>query len=166
MAEVCERIGKGELVKDVTADLGVTPSTVSEWGALPEFADAYARAREAQAHALAEDAVRAADGVDAQTIAALEVIEAEELKAEALTGPAKGAALAMVASLRSNVVQRDRMRMDARKWLASKIAPRHYGEKQTLEHTGEGGGPLVVEVTRRIVQPTPAAPDVGGEAGA
>lgn len=28
------------------------------------------------------------------------------------------------------------------RWRASKIAPRDYGDKTTLEHTGEGGGPV------------------------
>ncbi|MCX5617044.1 hypothetical protein NQF87_08720 [Bombella sp. TMW 2.2559] len=38
------------------------------------------------------------------------------------------------------------------RWAASKRAPRRYGDKQTLEHTGEGGGP-VQEIRRIIVRP-------------
>lgn len=38
------------------------------------------------------------------------------------------------------------------RWVASKRAPRRYGDKQTLEHTGEGGGP-VQEIRRIIVRP-------------
>jgi len=33
--------------------------------------------------------------------------------------------------------QRDRLRVDARKWLMSKIAPKRYGDKLDLEHSGQ-----------------------------
>lgn len=48
-----------------------------------------------------------------------------------------------------------RLRFDARKWAASKLAPKQYGEKVTQEHVGEGGGPVVTEVIRRIVRSDP-----------
>jgi len=35
-----------------------------------------------------------------------------------------------------------RLQIDARKWRASKLAPKKYGEKITQEHTGEAGGPI------------------------
>jgi hypothetical protein len=38
--------------------------------------------------------------------------------------------------------QRDRLRVDARKWLMSKIAPKKYGDKLDLEHSGK------VEISR------------------
>jgi hypothetical protein len=37
-----------------------------------------------------------------------------------------------------------RVRIDARKWHASKTAPKKYGDRITQEHTGEGGGPVVI----------------------
>jgi hypothetical protein len=37
-----------------------------------------------------------------------------------------------------------RLRMDALKWAASKLAPKTYGDKVTQEHTGQGGGPIQV----------------------
>lgn len=37
-------------------------------------------------------------------------------------------------------VNRSRLRVDTRKWLLSKLAPRKYGDK--LELSGPGGGPL------------------------
>jgi len=33
-------------------------------------------------------------------------------------------------------VQRARLRVDARKWVASKLKPKKYGERQEIEHTG------------------------------
>ena len=42
----------------------------------------------------------------------------------------------------SDQVQAARLRVDSRKWAASKMKPRTYGDK--LQHTGEGGGPIRV----------------------
>lgn len=35
-----------------------------------------------------------------------------------------------------------RIEVDALKWTAGKLRPKIYGEKQTVEHTGEDGGPI------------------------
>jgi hypothetical protein len=37
-----------------------------------------------------------------------------------------------------------RVRMDARKWVASKLAPKKYGEKIGHEHAGIDGGPILI----------------------
>ena len=51
-------------------------------------------------------------------------------------------------------VQRARLRVDARKWLMSKMAPKKYGDKQSVEHSGPDGGPVAISVIRRqIVDP-------------
>lgn len=41
-----------------------------------------------------------------------------------------------------------RVRVDARKWVASKLKPKAYGDKVLAEHTGADGGPLVVEIVK------------------
>lgn len=46
-----------------------------------------------------------------------------------------------------------RLRMDALKWAASKLAPKKYGDKTTHEHTGEGGGAIKTAVTVEFVRP-------------
>lgn len=47
-----------------------------------------------------------------------------------------------------------RLRLDARKWAAGKIAPKKYGEKVDLNVGGQNGdNPLVTEVRRTIVDP-------------
>ena len=43
--------------------------------------------------------------------------------------------------------QRDRLRIETRKWLASKLKPKKYGDKVDLTHSAPGGGP-VQTVTR------------------
>ena len=41
-------------------------------------------------------------------------------------------------------INRSRLRVDARKWLMSKILPKRYGNK--IEHTGADGDGLIVEI--------------------
>lgn len=45
---------------------------------------------------------------------------------------------------------RDRLRLDTRKWLLSKLLPKKYGDKLGLEHAGPDGGKLefLVKVER------------------
>lgn len=40
--------------------------------------------------------------------------------------------------------QRDRLRFDARRWYLSKLAPKKYGDKTHLEHSGPAGGAIEV----------------------
>jgi hypothetical protein len=49
-------------------------------------------------------------------------------------------------------VQRDRLRVDSRKWIASKLLVGRYGDRVTQEHVGAGGGPIQT-ITRRIIDP-------------
>jgi len=42
-------------------------------------------------------------------------------------------------------LRRSALRIDARKWLAGKMAPKKYGDKQTHEHAGPDGGPITLE---------------------
>lgn len=45
----------------------------------------------------------------------------------------------------SEDVQRSRLRVDTRKWAASKLKPKKYGDKITQENTGPDGGPIKTE---------------------
>ena len=42
-------------------------------------------------------------------------------------------------------IQRSRLRVDARKWAASKMAPKKYSDKQQVERAGPDGGPVTLE---------------------
>lgn len=46
---------------------------------------------------------------------------------------------------------RDRLRVDSRKWVASKLLPKKYGDKVTQEHTGVDGAPIQVERIERVI---------------
>lgn len=54
-------------------------------------------------------------------------------------------------------VQRSKLRVDARKWVASKLLPKKYGDKVQNEITGKDGGPIEMdnvsemEIARRLM---------------
>ena len=45
-----------------------------------------------------------------------------------------------------------RLQVDARKWVASKLKPKKYGERQSIEHSGPGGGPIEYTDTERAAR--------------
>lgn len=93
-------------------------STVFDWLAVDkDFADKYARAREQQADKLADEIVSIADEVS--IITRTDDDGAVELTLDAVA------------------VARNRLRIDARKWVASKLKPKKYGDKIEHEHGGK-----------------------------
>lgn len=48
---------------------------------------------------------------------------------------------------RGDMIEHRRLRVDARKWYLSKLAPKKYGDKVNLEHTGPDGGAVKVEIS-------------------
>jgi hypothetical protein len=87
-----------------------------------EFRDQYARAREMQAEHFADEILEIADD------GSNDWIEREN------------AAGRVVAAIDHEHIQRSRLRVDARRWLMGKMAPKKYGDK--VEVTGKDGGPL------------------------
>lgn len=69
---------------------------------------------------------------------------------EALAGDQVEKLEQAIDDMRSGTIdaQMARVEIDARKWFASKFLPSRYGDKQTRELTGPGGGP--VEQVHRI----------------
>ena len=53
------------------------------------------------------------------------------------------------------VVQRSKLRVDARKWYASKLAPKKYGDKVTNELTGNPDQPIVQAINIRFIKSDP-----------
>lgn len=137
MEAVCARVAHGELVKYAAKAEGTSEQRIREWGITEPFAALYARARESQAHALADQAVAIADGTDALTALYDGLIAAEGAAVAKDGGPfADQRARQLMNQLRKNVIDRDKLRLDARKWLTSKIAPKLYGER--LDVTSDG----------------------------
>lgn len=114
---ICERIADGESLRAICADEDMPDkSTVMRWlNEREELQDQYARAREIQADALFDDILDIADnGVN-------DWIEANADEPEKYNG---------------DNVQRSRLRIDARKWMAGKLRPKKYGDKLDLDMKG------------------------------
>lgn len=127
---ICERLAEGESLRSICADDAMpSKATVCKWlGRHANFADQYARAREMQAETMADEIKDIADDGSCDTYLDLDGKERTD----------------------HEVVARSRLRVDARKWLASKLLPKKYGEKVTQEHTGPEGGPVQHEHTTSL----------------
>lgn len=123
---ICERLIEGESLRAICADENMpNAATVCRWLANNEpFREQYARAREAQADTLTDEMLDIADDGRNDWV--------EKKNAE---GDVTGV------EYNGDAVQRSRLRIDTRKWYASKLAPKKYGEKIDLNH---GGGLTVV----------------------
>jgi hypothetical protein len=119
---ICERIAEGESLRTICRDEGMPAmSTVFKWLAANEaFSEQYARAREAQADALFEDILPIAD--DGRN----DWMEKQDAEGGNAGWRENGEAL-----------RRSQLRIDARKWMASKLKPKKYGEKLDLNVDGK-----------------------------
>lgn len=126
LAEViCERLSIGQSLREICRDPkmpGLT--TVMAWVRdNEEFQKQYARAREIQAEYLVDEIIAIADdGTNDWMLR--QTVEGEETV------------------LRLEHINRSRLRIDARKWAASKMAPKKYGDK--FEHDVNLNGNIVV----------------------
>jgi hypothetical protein len=123
-AEICERLSEGQSLREICrADDMPGKSTVMRWLAeRAEFRDQYARAREIQADHFADEILEIADDGTNDWV--------ERKNADGST----------YETINQDHVQRSRLRIDARKWLMSKMVPKKYGDKQTL--AGDPENPL------------------------
>ena len=108
---ICARLAEGESLRAIVADDDMPgQSTVFRWLAENEgFREQYARAREAQADKLFEEILTIADDGSNDTY-------------QTENGEATN----------HDVIARSRLRVDARKWMASKMAPKKYGDKLAI----------------------------------
>ena len=115
---ICDEVSKSDrgLASICNADNMPCRATVHKWlSEIKEFSDKYARAKLEQADYLAEQILEIADDNSKDTI----YTESES------------------AIPNSEWINRSRLRVDARKWLASKLAPKKYGDRMEMEHSGE-----------------------------
>lgn len=138
---ICERLAEGESLRSICSDEAMpSKAAVFRWlGKHKEFQDQYARAREEQAEALADDLVDIADE---------QCTMVRAVKHGTSDDDGEGNTEVV---FDATAVARNRLRIDARKWVASKLKPKKYGERIQQEHTGPDGGPVSMEVVTRVV---------------
>ena len=119
---ICERLSDGESLRSICRDDDMpSKATVFRWLRMhDEFSDQYARAREAQADTLFDDVLEIADDARNDWMER----NGEDDKGWQVNG---------------EHVQRTRLRIDARKWMAGKLRPKKYGERQMIEGPGDNG---------------------------
>lgn len=116
---ICAILSEGKSLRSICRDESM-PSlqTVFSWmRKFPEFLEQYARAKEESADALTDEMLDIADD------SSDDYIQDEEGRTK----------------LNSEAVQRSRLRVDTRKWIASKLKPKKYGEKLQAEVEHSGG---------------------------
>jgi len=115
---VLRRMEAGSSAFKACRQEGIPFNTFSAWIPVEgELAAAYARAREGQIRRLAE--------------------EIEELADEPVPMTDRG-------SIDTGAVQKQRLQIDTRRWLLSKLAPKRYGER--VEVVGDAAQPIAVSV--------------------
>lgn len=117
--QICEGIADGRSLRSICNEPGMpNKATVFRWLAGNEaFRDRYARARDAQADAIFDEILDIADDASNDWM---------ERRGEEDSGWV----------VNGEHVQRSRIRIDARKWMAGKLRPKVYGDKLDVEHTG------------------------------
>ncbi len=126
---LCADIATGTSAKHALNKLGLSRQLLHQWCASDaSLLDLYARARELQALAMADDTLDIADGIDIATPERLAAL------VQAIQGVDDGDKDRILASLTNAAVQRDRIRVDARKWMTAKVYPKVFGDRQVVEH--------------------------------
>ena len=134
-ALICERLATGESLRAICRDEGLPHrATVHRWliDNVQGFCDQYARAREVGLDELAEEALEIADTPQ----------EGEETEDDGEKVKVK----------RGDMLGHRKLQVDTRKWLLSKLAPKKYGEKTSMELTGANGGPVQISDTERAAK--------------
>jgi hypothetical protein len=136
---ICAQLAEGKSLRTI-CKADDMPSTVTVYSWLrtrPEFLTQYTRAKEDAADAFAEEMLDIADEASNDW---MEVHDKDNPGYR----------------FNGEHVNRSRLRVDTRKWIASKLKPKKYGERVQAELTGKDGGPIEtadlteVEIARRI----------------
>jgi hypothetical protein len=126
---ICMRLASGESLRAVCKDDDMpVASTVHLWVLkFPDFSEQYARARELQAETLVDEIIDISDDGSNDWMA---------------RNNADGQEIDRVVD--HEHITRSRLRVDSRKWYASKVLPKKYGEKIQADF----GGPLVLQIVK------------------
>ncbi len=147
--EYLERMGEGETIKSISDEQHMpATNTVWEWchgklGAETSWGDDYARARLAQADAFARAIIDLADMVD--PIAHAAGVDALNGLDEFATPTEKRRAY-FYAKKRS--IEGTKLAIDARKWVAARMAPHRWGDRVTIENIGSGNTPAQLDMSK------------------
>lgn len=128
---ICERIADGTSLRKICLDDDMPcKASVFTWlNKYPEFSDQYARAREEQAESLADEIIDISD----ESYNDHDIDDNGNVR------------------VNNEAIQRSKLRVEARKWVASKLKPKRYGDKLTQELTGANGGAIKIDAMQAIL---------------
>ena len=131
VARILDRVAGGEPLSKVCGSPDMpTRKSFFEWVEKdPDILAAYKLAIEMRADLYAEETIQIADDGQNDTY----IDDEGNIKVD------------------HDVIARSRLRVDARKWYASKLAPKKYGDKVETTHTGPDGGPVKIERIERVI---------------
>lgn len=114
-AEICAELALGQSLRKVCLpEHRPAVSTIFYWiGTIPEFSEQYEKAKAECADFLAEEIIEIADDGTNDYMESLD--------------PETGGVIGY--KLNGEHVQRSRLRVDARKWIAAKLKPKKYGDR-------------------------------------
>jgi hypothetical protein len=123
ITEVLAGMRNGLSLRQSSENANVKAQTFLSWvDQDKDLSEQYARARSDMIDKIADDIIKIADE---------EMIPTGEGKVD------------------NAMVQKQRLRVDTRKWLLSKLAPKKYGDK--LELTGDDKSPLTIQRIERVI---------------
>jgi hypothetical protein len=137
--DICVQIANGKGLVEICRAEGMPHrATVLRWLAGSEdLQKLYAQAHEQQADFYADQIIEIAD-----EDVALVRLDRHYGKDKKLRNGTHTDGNYIEAVFDTAAVARNKLRIDARKWKAAKLAPKKWGEKVTTEHTGLDGGPM------------------------
>jgi hypothetical protein len=125
---VCDRIEKGEALRNVLKDLKRGTHTFYDIiDENPEFTQQYARACELRAESIFEEILTIADNTEDGI-----TIQETDNKTKITRG---------------DMIQHRRLKVDARKWMLSKMMPKKYGDKVDVTSDGKELQPNKIDVS-------------------
>lgn len=129
-----QSLAGGDSLVKACKDVGIHVTTFFRWmDGDTELRNLYAHAREAQAEYFANDIVAIADEVEVVGVMTPDGV--------------------MDFKLDPVGVARNKLRIDARKWVAAKLLPKKYGEKVETTLVGADGGPVDLSLSVSFVKP-------------
>lgn len=131
--EIITRVTNGEPTRAICKSLQIDHSTLFAWlDSKPDFSQHYARAKEIAMEALADEILEIADDSSKDFIT--------------VPGDEDGE---MILKVNQENIQRSRLKVDTRKWLMAKLAPKKYSDKQQVEHSGTVDHIVAVNVIKK-----------------
>lgn len=135
LQKIFVKISNGSSARQAIIESEISNAAFFEWlqkDTSKQYAESYARACEIRAEKLTDEILQIADEANADIVGVDEKTGKPIVNGEA--------------------INRSRLKVDARKWLAGKLAPKKYGDKLDVTSKGESiQAPSVVNV--KIIEP-------------